>query len=57
MQFALFLVPAALLSCTSSSSGGAEQVQLGVIRVVDAEKLGDPDEWGPDLDLALVACD
>lgn len=30
-------------------------MQLGVIRIVDAERLKNPDDWGPELDLALEA--
>jgi hypothetical protein len=53
MPLLLLLLAPALLSCTSSGTGGAEPVQLGVIRVVDAERLADAEQWGPDLDLAL----
>jgi hypothetical protein len=53
MRLVLLLFVATLLSCTSSGGGSAEAVQLGVIRVIDAEKLGNPEEWGPELDLAL----
>jgi len=54
LRFALILLSATLLSCSSSGSGDdLGPVQVGVIRTVDAERLQDPDEWGPELDLAL----
>ncbi|MFW2390356.1 MAG: hypothetical protein ACN4G0_18620 [Polyangiales bacterium] len=55
----MFRVPSVLnlvllLGCTSSTaSTDVAPVQVGVIRTVDAERLEDPDEWGPVLDLAL----
>ena len=54
MRLVFFLLSAALLSCASSStSNEVEPVRLGVIRTVDAERLQNPDEWGPELDLEL----
>lgn|GEM_PF-2291917 len=54
LRLPLILLMTALLGCTSSSDGGAEAaVQLGVIRTVDPHRLQNPNEWGPDLDLAL----
>ena len=52
--FALVLLTIVSLSCTSAGGvDGAAPVQLGVIRTVDAARLQDPDQWGPELDLAL----
>ena len=49
---ALFV--ALLVGC--SSSGATTElapVELGVVRIVDPARLKDPEEWGPELDLAL----
>lgn len=44
------------VACSSTSKDiTSEPVTLDVIRVVDEARLEDPDEWGPELDLALEA--
>jgi hypothetical protein len=54
MRIVVLALSVALLSCASSStSNEIEPVRLGVVRVVDAERLENPDEWGPELDLDL----
>jgi hypothetical protein len=54
LRFALALLITAVASCSpTTNSDDIAPVQLGVIRTVDVQRLQDPDEWGPDLDLAL----
>ncbi len=54
MRLIFILLAGTLSSCGSSSpSQEAQPVRLGVIRVVDAERLQSPEEWGAELDLAL----
>ncbi|MGB8330313.1 MAG: hypothetical protein WCE62_09305 [Polyangiales bacterium] len=45
---------ASVSGCGSSSDSDDEgAAQLGVVRTVDPRRLQDPDQWGPELDLAL----
>jgi len=54
LRFVLTLLMAVFLGCTSTSSDSdVAPVQLGVVRTVEAERLQNPEEWGPDLDLDL----
>lgn len=48
------VVVLSLAACTSpSTTSTLAPVELGVVRIVDVERLEDPGEWGPSLDLAL----
>jgi len=53
LRLPLTLLLTVLVSCTSTNSNDVAPVQLGIIRTVDAERLKNPDEWGPGLDLEL----
>jgi hypothetical protein len=54
LGLSLIVLTLSLLGCTSSNDDAdAGPVRIGVIRTVDPQRLQEPEEWGPELDLAL----